>query len=208
MAIEAGADAIGFVGVRPPNARTLQDDEIARIIASIPASIETVLLSSGETAEAISAQVQATGPTTVQILRPLAPDQLVELAEREPAVRRVQVVHVQGPEALAMIAGYAPFVDAFLLDSGKPQGPKPQFGGTGAVHDWSISAEFVRRSPRPVFLAGGLSAANAEAAIAQVRPFGLDLCTGLRAGGRLDARKLVGFIAAVRRADASLNCGD
>ncbi len=67
-----------------------------------------------------------------------------------------------------------------------------------------MSAEFVRMSRLPVFLAGGLSAANAEEAIRQVRPFGLDLCSGLRTEGRLDPGKLAGFMAAVRRADQAL----
>ena len=79
--------------------------------------------------------------------------------------------------------------------------PPQRLGGTGRQHDWAVSAEFVRVSPRPVFLAGGLSFANAAQAIGQVRPFGLDLCSSVRTEGRLDARKLADFMCAVRRAD-------
>ena len=99
-----------------------------------------------------------------------------------------------------MIAAYAPFVDAFLLDSGKPGAAIPTLGGTGDVHDWDISAAFVAASPRPVFLAGGLTAANVGAAIARVRPFGVDLCSGVRTDDRLDAAKLAAFVGAVRQA--------
>jgi phosphoribosylanthranilate isomerase len=60
----------------------------------------------------------------------------------------------------------------------------------------------VRESPLPVFLAGGLNSANAAAAIAAVRPFALDVCSGVRTDGALDAAKLARFIAAVRAADA------
>jgi phosphoribosylanthranilate isomerase len=65
------------------------------------------------------------------------------------------------------------------------------------VHDWQTSAEIVRRSPVPVFLAGGLRATNAAEAIATVRPFGLDICTGVRTEGALDKAKLAAFVAAM-----------
>ncbi|MDT8344180.1 MAG: N-(5'-phosphoribosyl)anthranilate isomerase, partial [Thermohalobaculum sp.] len=83
---------------------------------------------------------------------------------------------------------------AFLLDSGRPA--TAELGGTGRVHDWEVSAEFVRRSPLPVFLAGGLGPANAAEAVARVRPFGLDICSGVRTAGALDADRLAAFMAA------------
>jgi phosphoribosylanthranilate isomerase len=67
-----------------------------------------------------------------------------------------------------------------------------------------VSAEFVRRSPHPVFLAGGLSPGNVGEAIRRVCPFGVDLCSGVRTEGRLDRAKLSAFVEAVRLADADL----
>ena len=116
----------------------------------------------------------------------------------------MQVIHVEGLEALDLIPAYAPHVHAFLLDSGRPNAATPEFGGTGRPHDWAVSAAFIRASPLPVFLAGGLSPANAADAIRRVRPFGLDLCSGLRTEGRLDPAKLKAFMSAVRGADAGL----
>ncbi len=203
QAIAAGADAIGLVAAMP-SGRTIADDRIAEITAFAPPPVASFLLTSERTADAISAHVRRTGPTTVQIVTHIDPSESARLAELEPQVRRVQVIHVEGPEALNLIAVYAPHVHAFLLDSGAPNAATPQLGGTGRRHDWAVSAEFVRMSRLPVFLAGGLSAANAEEAIRQVRPFGLDLCSGLRTEGRLDPGKLAGFMAAVRRADQAL----
>ena len=203
QAIAAGADAIGLVAAMP-SGRTIADDRIAEITAFAPPPVASFLLTSERTADAISAHVRRTGPTTVQIVTHIDPSESARLAELEPQVRRVQVIHVEGPEALNLIAVYAPHVHAFLLDSGAPNAATPQLGGTGRRHDWAMSAEFVRMSRLPVFLAGGLSAANAEEAIRQVRPFGLDLCSGLRTEGRLDPGKLAGFMAAVRRADQAL----
>ena len=106
---------------------------------------------------------------------------------------------VQDGGAPHRIPLYAPHVHAFLLDSGRPAGAVAELGGTGRTHDWSVSADFVAQSPRPVVLAGGLNPENVGEAIARVRPFGVDVCTGVRTGGRLDTSKLDAFMAAVAR---------
>lgn len=201
LAIEAGADAVGFIGVQPPTPRTISDDRIAEIVVLVPPPVATFLVTLERTADAICAQIGRTRPGTVQFLHPIHPAESARLAQREPYVRRVQVIHVEGPEALDLIPVHAPHVHAFLLDSGKPNAPVPEYGGTGRTHDWAVSAEFVKASPLPVFLAGGLSPDNVGEAIDRVRPFGVDLCSGVRIGGRLDPGKLAAFMQAVRRAD-------
>jgi phosphoribosylanthranilate isomerase len=204
LAIEVGADALGFVAAGPGSPRTVADEFIADTAAAAPPPIATFLLTAEQTAAGIADHVRRTRTTAVQILNHIHPDEAERLAAIAPFVRRVQVIHVEGPEALDLIPTYAPHVHAFLLDSGRPYASSPVFGGTGQAHDWDVSAAFVRASQRPVFLAGGLSAANAAQAIRQVRPFGLDLCSGVRSDGRLDVRKLTDFISAVRRADDEL----
>ena len=88
-------------------------------------------------------------------------------------------------------------VDAILLDSGNPMGAIKTLGGTGNVHNWEISREIVKNVPVPVFLAGGLHAANVQEAIEKVQPFGVDICSGVRTAGKLDLSKLSSFIKAV-----------
>lgn len=203
MAIEAGADALGLVAAMPSGPGPIADERIAEIAAAVPPPVSTFLLTSELTARAISKHVRSTRPTTVQIVSHIEPAQSAELARLEPAIRRVQVIHVEGPEALDLIPVYTPFVHAFLLDSGRPNAATPELGGTGRAHDWDVSAAFVRASSRPVFLAGGLNAGNVGKAIRAVRPFGVDLCSGVRTNGRLDAAKLASFMAAVHAADNS-----
>ena len=132
------------------------------------------------------------------------PAEIAKLAVLEPQVRRVQVIHVEGEDALDLIPAYGPHVHAFLLDSGRPDAAVPEFGGTGRVHDWTISAAFVRASDRPVFLAGGLNPQNVGEAIRRVRPYGVDLCSGVRSNGELDQGKLAAFMHAVGLADHEL----
>jgi len=198
MAIAAGADALGLVARMPSGPGPIPDSVIAEVTAAVPPPVSTFLLTCETTADAISAHIRATRPTTVQIVSHIAPQESARLAVLEPHVRRVQVIHVEGPEALDLIDVYSAHVHAFLLDSGRPNAAIAEFGGTGRQHDWTISARFVKASPLPVFLAGGLSASNVGDAIRQVRPFGLDLCSGVRTDGRLDPEKLKAFMLAAR----------
>lgn len=203
-AINHGADALGLVGAMPSGPGPIADERIAEITAVVPPPVATFLLTSETAADTISAHARATRPTTVQIVAHIEPNQSARLAELEPSLRRVQVVHVEAWSALDLIPAYAPHVHAFLLDSGRPNAATPELGGTGRAHDWEISAAFVKASPRPVFLAGGLHAGNVGEAIRRVRPFGVDLCSGVRTDGRLDSNKLAEFIAGVRAADAEM----
>jgi phosphoribosylanthranilate isomerase len=205
LAIEHGADALGLVGAMPSGPGVIGDGLAAQIAAQVPPPLASFLLTSQTQAEAIAQHVLRTGVSTVQLVHHIEPAQSQRLAQLLPAVRRVQVIHVEDERALALIGRYAPHVHAFLLDSGRPGLAVPELGGTGRVHDWEISAEFVRRAPRPVFLAGGLNADNVMQAIEQVRPFGLDLCSAVRTEGALDAAKLRRFMTAVACADSRLN---
>lgn len=200
LAIEHGADAVGLVAAMPSGPGPIDNDLIATIAATVPPPVASVLLTSESDARAIAAHVVRTCPAAVQIVRHIAPDESAALVRLLPLTRRIQVIHVEHAGVLELIPLYAPHVDAFLLDSGRPGAETPTLGGTGDVHDWAVSAAFVAASPRPVFLAGGLNAANVGAAIAQVRPFGVDVCSGVRTGGALDSARLAAFVAAVAAA--------
>lgn len=197
LAVSLGADALGLVGAMPSGPGPIDDDLIAEIGANVPPPVATFLLTSEITAEAIAAHVRKVGASTVQIVSHIDIDEAAKLPALLPNIRRVQVIHVEGWNALDCIGVYAPFNHAFLLDSGRPGAAVPEFGGTGRVHDWDVSRAFVDASPLPVFLAGGLNPGNVADAIRHVRPYGVDLCSGVRNPVDLDARKLAAFMAAV-----------
>ena len=90
-----------------------------------------------------------------------------------------------------------------LLDSGDPDLPVRQLGGTGRVHDWRHSRAIVERTGCPVYLAGGLRPTNVAAALQAVRPFGVDVCSGVRTDGRLDEKLLRRFMRAARGSGGS-----
>lgn len=199
QAITAGADALGLVGDMPSGPGIITDETARSIAAGVPSTVNTFLLTSRERGSEIAEHVQYCGVSTVQIVNHIDPAEYPRITEDVPGVQRIQVIHVEDASALDLIEIYAPLVHAFLLDSGRPR--VAELGGTGRTHDWSISKRFVECSPVPVFLAGGLNAANVGEAISTVRPYGVDLCTGVRTNGSLDPSKLATFIAAVRQAE-------
>ena len=114
-----------------------------------------------------------------------------------PGISLVQVIHVTDEQSLAEAVAIAPHVNALLLDSGNQSLTVKELGGTGRVHNWEISRRIREAVDVPVFLAGGLHAGNVAAAIQQVGPFGLDICSGVRTDGRLDEGKLKAFFESV-----------
>ncbi len=197
LAVRLGAAAVGLVSEMPSGPGAIPEALIAEIAATVPPAVATFLLTSRTDPVEIIAQQRRCRVNTVQICDSLPRGAHMELRESLPGVSLVQVVHVNGEESVAEALGVAREVDALLLDSGNRSLPVKELGGTGRTHDWLLSVRIVNESPVPVFLAGGLSPANVGEAIRAVRPFGVDLCTGVRTAGALDEQKLSRFMAGV-----------
>ncbi len=203
LAISAGAAALGLVSAMPSGPGVIDEQLIAEIAARVPAPVETFLLTARTAAAGIAEQQRSCRTSALQLVDRVPHDELRKLRTGMPGVRLVQVVHVGGEESVAEAVAVAAFVDALLLDSGNQALPVKELGGTGRTHDWSVSRRIREAVPVPVFLAGGLNEANVGAAIDAVQPFGVDLCSGVRTNGRLDAGKLRRFFAAVAAAGAT-----
>lgn len=196
-AIAAGAAAIGLVAAMPSGPGPISDALIGSIAAAMRGRVRTVLLSSRTDPAGLISHVRETGCDTLQIVDHVSADVRAVVRAGVPDVAIWQVLHVEGAGALDLLADLTTHADALLLDSGAPGGAAPVLGGTGRVHDWSVSARVVAASPIPVWLAGGLGPANAAEAVRAVRPFGLDVCSGLRRNGALQTDLLAAFAAAL-----------
>ena len=194
-AIAAGADAIGLVSAMPSGPGVISEELIRAIAATVPQPVATFLLTSLRRVADIVAQHLRCGTTAIQLCDRLDEGTHADLGAALPGIAIVQVIHVNGHEAVDEAINVAPRVDALLLDSGNQNLATKELGGTGRTHDWRVSAEIRRRVPVPVFLAGGLRADNVADAIAQVGPWGVDVCSGVRSGDRLDPAKLRAFLA-------------
>jgi phosphoribosylanthranilate isomerase len=197
LATHYGADALGLVSAMPSGPGPILEERIASIVAAVPPLVSTFLLTSRQDPASIVAQQKRTRVDTLQLVDRVEPECYRELRAALPGVRLVQVIHVTGPEAVEEAVNVAPQVDALLLDSGNPSAPVKELGGTGRTHDWTVSARIRKAVDIPVFLAGGLSVENVREAFERVRPFALDLCSGVRTGGQLDEEKLARFLAEV-----------
>jgi phosphoribosylanthranilate isomerase len=197
LAIGAGASAIGLVSAMPSGPGPIEETDIARIAAAVPPPTETFLLTSLVDAEAIAEQQRRCGTTAVQLVDALEDAELRRLRRLLPSIRLVQVIHVTGADSVDEARAAAPLVDTILLDSGNPKLAIKELGGTGRVHDWAMSRRIRDSVAVPILLAGGLNPANAREARERVMPAGLDVCSGLRPNGRLDAGMLRGFFDAL-----------
>jgi len=198
-AISFGASAIGLVGAMPSGPGPISDDDIWRIARTVPPPIGTFLLTSEQTSHGILEHHFRTLTNTIQIVDELPERDYGNVRAVAANIKLVQVVHVTGDESVDEACELAEHVDAILLDSGNPKLPTKELGGTGRRHDWRLSRRIVETCGTPVFLAGGLNAGNVREAIDTVQPFGLDLCSGVRTGGKLDLTKLDAFFAAVHQ---------
>jgi phosphoribosylanthranilate isomerase len=205
MAIDQGASALGLVSEMPSGPGPIPEDLIKEIAAVIPPAISSFLLTCRQNVDEIIGQQKRLGVNTIQICDRLEKGSYKQLREALPGISLVQVIHVTGPESIAEAVAVAPNIDAILLDSGNQTLAIKELGGTGRVHDWRLSSRIREAVEIPLFLAGGLKPENVAEGINQVRPFGVDVCSGLRTEGKLDEEKLGAFFKAIA-SNRNANC--
>ena len=192
-AIHHGAAALGLVSAMPSGPGVIAEEIIAEIAATVPPGVATFLLTSLRDADSIIAQQRRCCVNTLQLCDSVEAGCHAKLRAALPGIALVQVIHVTGPESVDEAVSVALSVDAILLDSGNQKLAVKELGGTGRTHDWRLSRKIVESVRVPVFLAGGLTSDNVAAAIREVGPFGLDICSGVRTDGHLDEKKLARF---------------
>lgn len=201
LAIECGASAIGLVSEMPSGPGVISEKLIFEIAKQIPPGISTFLLTSKLSADEIIEQQHRCRTNTIQLCNRIVHGTHAELRQALSGIKIVQVVHVTGEDSIQEAVDVSKFVDAILLDSGNQKLSVKELGGTGRTHDWTISKKIVEAVCKPVFLAGGLNPLNVAGVIEQVKPFGVDVCSGVRTNGKLDVEKLKLFIKNVRETD-------
>jgi phosphoribosylanthranilate isomerase len=196
-ACEAGVDAIGL-NFYPRSPRALSVEKAVELRAVIPTSIQVYGVFVNADAAEIMEVARTVRLDALQLHGDESPATVAKLANIAPVFKALRV----GPDFSAVTLETYPGVWGFLFDTADV-GPG-QYGGTGRLADWGV-AQQVARSHR-VILAGGLNADNVAAAILQVRPYGVDVASGVEASpGAKDHARLREFVREARRADQELN---
>ncbi|MGC5343956.1 phosphoribosylanthranilate isomerase [Streptomyces sp. DT24] len=206
MLVEEGVDWLGFPLRLPSGKDDITESAATRIIGGLTAPQAGVLISYLTDADEISAFTSQLGVRAVQLHGDVERVQLAKLKANRPdlyVLKSLVVREDNAEELLNLVDEVADSVDMFITDTFNPAtGAK---GATGLTHDWSVSAELVRRSPKPLMMAGGLNPENVAAAIRAVRPAAVDAHTGLEgADRRKDRAKVAKFVAESRLAFAEI----
>lgn len=188
LACELGADAIGIV-MTPTSPRCVTLERARAIREALPAFVDAVVLTHGLPGERVRAIIEGVQPDLVQF------HGMEDAAFCESfGVRYVKAIGMAGGLDVRAIAAEHKHATAFVLDGHAPG----EQGGKGKTFDWS---RIPRDLGRPIILAGGLAADNIAEAIRSVRPWAIDLASGVESSpGIKDPAKLRAFFAAVGRA--------
>ncbi len=199
-AVDAGADAVGFVVDVPESPRSVSPEHARSLIEAIPPFVQGVIVSVFHSVDQLATLCSFIAPDAVQVAgTPLRADAVSE------HLRGTRVIHTiaVNDRAVSRVALYSSArCDAILADSCAPGA----YGGTGTPHDWAVSRTIRELiSPTPLILAGGLTSSNVQAAIETVRPYAVDVSSGVESRpGIKDGAKIRAFIEAVTEATDGL----
>ena len=198
LAVSLGADALGFlVGLNYPADDEISADTARSIIRKQPPFISSVLVTHKNDPSWIVETAQVIGCNTLQLHGDVPLKELEGIRSRLPYLKIIKTIHVQSDEAVMAALEAEKVADAILLDTITDE----RLGGTGKTHDWSISRKIVEALNAPVILAGGLTPENVREAITYVRPFGVDVNSGVEhPNGKKSPARVRDFILRVHEA--------
>lgn len=178
--IQLGCHALGFPLRLPINQADQTEAKAAEIIKTLPPNIHSILICYETQANEIQKFASFLGTSIVQLHNQITLKELKKLRLIAPELIIIKSLIVRTnntPELELQIQEQSSWVDLFITDSHNPITGAD--GATGLTHDWRISQHLIKICPKPIILAGGLTPGNVVQAIEQVRPFGIDVHTGI-----------------------------
>ncbi len=183
----------GFlVGLDYPSDDAVSPQEARRLAALLPRSVVPVLVTHRTEMGEVLDLARLCGFPTLQLHGDFPLDRIADLRHSVPGTSIWRVVHVDGAEAVSRAAEVARVADVVLLDTKTAA----RLGGTGRVHDWTISARVASTCGKPVVLAGGLTPENVVEAVRAVRPWAVDVNSGVEDPRGRKSRERVGTFVA------------
>ncbi len=199
----AGADFCGILVDVAFSERSLTLER-AKTVAG-ESKIPVIILMCDPTTEAVCEVDQAIHPYAVQLLCRESPEFITNL-KRHISCQIWKTIHLPAVIGQAPLEAYIDAgANALLIDSIETGEGFERFGGTGKVADWKVAAKMIQKTSIPIFLAGGIGPHNVERALFEVRPFGIDLCSGVETvKGRKDPEKLSALIKNFQKATMAI----
>jgi len=201
IAVETGADALGFVFYEK-SPRNITPETAGTILKQLPSNVEKIGLFVNRFEDAICAVADEAGLSAIQMHGHNEDPHVADLiATRRPHLKIVAAISMRQPRPESWAMMWSPdIVHAFLLDSGDSS----KLGGTGERFDWQMTRPSVGviASLGRVIVAGGLTSLNVAEAIHILKPWGVDVSSGVESKpGKKDPEKVRAFVAAVRQAE-------
>jgi phosphoribosylanthranilate isomerase len=186
-AILGGADAVGFIVDIEGSRHRISAGIAKELVKKVPVFTKSVAVIAPANIEDAVFLANETEADILQVHGTLGFEEIAKL--KDIVSQKIIAASAPGQEALDL----AKVADAVLLDTVKDG----KLGGTGAVHDWFISSKLAEKMKAPVILAGGLNPSNIGKAIKVVRPYAVDVSSGVETNGRKDQNKIESFIKEV-----------
>lgn len=199
-ALDCGADALGFlVGITHLAEDKIETEDARSIIQKLPPFVSTVAVTHLTDTKAIIDMCKYLGATTLQIHDYIPPEAVMICRKNLNGIKIIKAIHVVDDleRTLKLAHSFESVADALLLDSRTAE----RLGGTGKVHDWTISRQIVEQINIPVMLAGGLNENNVYDAVQTVHPFAVDVNSGVETHGNKDPMKVFGFIENAKKSE-------
>lgn len=175
MAVAAGVDAVGFIVGIPSSARNLTLQKAKNLVSQVPVFIDSVVVTTPKSIDWLEEVYYKLKPTAIQIHGKERLD-ISKIRERIPNTKLIKTIYVTKEVLNGNRIEELLTFDAILLDSFS----KGKYGGTGKVHDWTLSKKIKKLlTPIPVILAGGLKPENVKQAILSVEPYAVDVASGV-----------------------------
>ncbi|MEM0054103.1 MAG: phosphoribosylanthranilate isomerase [Nitrososphaeria archaeon] len=197
MVCNMGADAVGFVVGVPNSPRNLPLEKAKGLFRRVPTSVRSVLVVVPQSSEALLKLYEELKPNVIQI-HGGSISETIALKQKFPNAILVRSISVKSEEAVQKAVKAAKIFDAVHVDSWAAG----RYGGTGLTHEWAFSRR-IREAiyPKPLILAGGLTSENVKEAVETVKPYAVDVSTGVEVKpGVKDPLKVEAFIRNAKRA--------
>ena len=185
VAVDGGVDAVGFIFYKKsPRSVTMQ--AVREIVLELPPFVDSVGVFVNETAEQINKIAHHCKLDRVQLHGDESPAFCKKIRRRV-----IKAIRVKDIQSLKKLSDYP--VSSFLLDTFS----EDQYGGTGKVFDWNLA--YPAKKYGPIILAGGLTPINVRQAIQRIKPYGVDVCSGVESQpGIKDHKKMQAFLKNVK----------